>query len=312
MPRFFDSLLARLTGIAFALAFVIAPAWARAEADQPLSPEMRAIEVSEHKGSVLDGELEFVDHTGKSVKLADFLDGEAPVLVTLNYFRCRVVCSVQLNGLADALAKLDWTAGDGNFRIVTVSIDPNETPEDARKKRNTLLAALDKGDEVDWQFLTGSSLQIRALAEQLGVSYAYDAEQDQYAHPAVAMFVSPEGKIAQYLYGLTFIPRDVKFALIEASEGKVGSPMEQLYLSCFAYDPTIGRYGPFAFGMVRLGGVITALALGGFLLVLWRRDRRRSRLESSWMQLPFVQRSGSPEASQSPMPRGPREGEVTK
>jgi protein SCO1/2 len=273
---------------------------------------MRAIEVTEHKGSTLDGELSFVDHTGKAVKLSDFLDDERPVLLTLNYFRCRVVCSVQLNGLADALAELDWTAGDGNFRIVTVSIDPNETPEDARKKRNTLLAALGKGDDVDWQFLTGKPLQIRALAEQLGISYAYDAEQDQFAHPAVATFLSPTGKIAQYLYGLTFIPRDVKFALIEASEGKVGTPMEQLYLSCFAYDPSIGRYGPFAFGMVRLGGVLTALALGGFLLVLWRRDRRRSREESSWMQLPFVQRSGAPTSGQSPMTRETREGEVTK
>ena len=114
------------------------------------------------------------------------------------------------------------------------------------------------------------------------------------------MFLSPDGSIAQYLYGLTFIPRDVKFALIEAGDGKVGSPMEQLYLSCFAYDPTIGRYGPFAFGMVRLGGVLTVLILGGFLLVLWRRDRRRSREETSWMQLPFVhQGSGTPDHDSS-------------
>lgn len=309
MPRFFDSLLTRLAGIVFAFAFATLPAWAQAESAQPLSPEMRAIEVSEHKGSSIDSDLSFVDHTGKTVTLGDYLDGDRPVLLTLNYFRCRVVCSVQLNGLADALAELDWTAGDGNFRIVTVSIDPNETPADARKKRDTILAAVDKGDDVDWQFLTGSSLQIRALSEQLGISYAYDAEQDQYAHPAVAMFLSPSGKIAQYLYGLTFIPRDVKFALIEASEGKIGSPMEQLYLSCFAYDPTIGRYGPFAFGMVRLGGVLTVLVLGSFLLVLWRRDRRRSRDESSWMQLPFVQpRNGSPD----PMDPIKREGEVAK
>lgn len=300
MLRRLHSLMTRLTGIAFALAFATLPAWAWAEPAEPLSPEMRAIEVDEHKGSMVDPALTFVDHTGKTVTLGDYLDGETPVLVTLNYYRCRVVCSVQLNGLADALGELDWTAGDGNFRIVTVSIDPNETPEDARKKRDTILSAVGKGDDIDWQFLTGTPLQIRALSEQLGVSFAYDAEQDQFAHPAVAMFLSPDGKIAQYLYGLTFIPRDVKFALIEAGDGKVGSPMEQLYLSCFAYDPTIGRYGPFAFGMVRLGGVLTVLILGGFLLVLWRRDRRRSREESSWMQLPFVhKRSGTPDHDSS-------------
>lgn len=299
MSRRLDSLLTRFAGLAFALAFATLPAWAWAEPAEPLSPEMRAIEVDEHKGAMLDPGLAFVDQDGHEVKLGDYLDGETPVLVTLNYYRCRVVCSVQLNGLADALGELDWTPGDGNFRIVTVSIDPNETPADARKKRDTILAALGKGDDVDWQFLTGTSVQIRALSEQLGISYAYDAEQDQFAHPAVAMFLSPKGKIAQYLYGLTFIPRDVKFALIEASEGKVGTPMEQLYLSCFAYDPTIGRYGPFAFGMVRLGGVLTVLILGGFLLVLWRRDRRRSKEESTWMQLPFVhERSGPSETSE--------------
>ena len=229
------------------------------------------------------------------------------MLLTLNYFRCRVVCSVQLNGLADALAELDCTAGDANFRVVTVSIDPNETPEDARKKRDTILAAVGKGDDLDWQFLTGDALQIRALSEQLGVSYAYDAEQDQYAHPAVAMFLSPDGKNAQYLYGLTFIPRDVKFALIEASEGKIGSPVEQLYLSCFAYDPTIGRYGPFAFGIVRIGGLLTVLALGTFLFVLWRRDRRRGQVEGPWLRMPFVATNdeGAPDTT-------PRDGEVTK
>ena len=214
---------------------------------------------------------------------------------------------MQLNGLADALAELDWTAGDDNFRVVTVSIDPNETPADAAKKRGTLLSAVGKGEDVDWQFLTGNALQIRALAEQLGVSFAYDAEQDQFAHPAVAMFLAPDGKIAQYLYGLTFVPRDVKFALMEAGEGKIGSPMEQLYLSCFSYDPTLGRYGPFAFGIVRIGGLLTVLLLGGFLLVLWRRDRRLGQVEASWMRLPFVRNDngGQPETTT-------HKGEVTK
>ncbi|MEM6289651.1 MAG: SCO family protein [Myxococcota bacterium] len=311
MSRRLTTAALRLTGVAFAFAFALVlaglPVLTWAAPAEPLSPEMRAIEVDERKGSSIDPKLSFVDHTGATVALEDVLDGDQPVLLTLNYFRCRVVCSVQLNGLADALAELDWTAGDGKFRVVTVSIDPNETPEDARKKRDTILAAVGKGDDIDWQFLTGDALQIRALSEQLGVSYAYDAEQDQYAHPAVAMFLSPDGKIAQYLYGLTFIPRDVKFALIEASEGKIGSPVEQLYLSCFAYDPTIGRYGPFAFGIVRIGGLLTVLALGSFLFVLWRRDRRRGQVEASWMRMPFVAASDDGATDTTP-----RDGEVTK
>ncbi len=306
-------LLLRLVGTALVFACVVVPVLVQAEGPaQPLSPEMRAIEVDEHKGNHVDPELTFVDHEGNTVELGDFFDDDRPVLLTLNYFRCRVVCSVQLNGLADALAELEWVAGDDNFRVVTISIDPNETPADAKKKRSTILEAVDKGDDVDWQFLTGDALQIRALSEQLGISYAYDAEQDQFAHPAVIMFLAPDGKIAQYIYGLTFVPRDVKFALIEASEGKVGSPMEKLYLSCFSYDPTLGRYGPFAFGIVRIGGLLTVIVLGGFLLVLWRRDRRRGQVEASWMRLPFVHKKDGVSQPDSTTPNPKREGEVTK
>lgn len=246
---------------------------AKSEEAAPLSPEMRVIDVAERRSRHVDKELTFVDHNGKSVKLGDFFDGERPVLLTMNYYRCRVVCSVQLNGVATALEQLDWTAGDENFRVVTVSFDPKEKPENAAKKRDTVLSALGRGDDVDWQFLTGDQLQIKALAAELGIGYAYDAEQDQFAHPAVAMFLTPDGKIAQYVYGLTYKPSDLKLALLEAGEGKIGTPMEKLYQSCFAYDASIGRYGPFAFGIMRLSGGLVILLLGGVLVALWRKDR---------------------------------------
>lgn len=243
----------------------------------PLSPEMRAIEVDERRGRTVDPNLSFRDHRGQTVRIGDFLDGERPVLLTLNYFRCRVVCSVQLNGLGTALGELDWTAGDENFRVVTVSIDPNEGPADATTKRDTLLTSLQRGDDVDWQFLTGDAMTIKALAAALGISYAYDAEQDQYAHPAVAVFLAPDGKIVQYLYGLTFDPRDIKLALLDAGQGKIGTPMEKLYQSCFSYDPSVGRYGPFAFGIMRLGALATLLIVAAVIVVLWRFDRRKTR-----------------------------------
>ena len=254
----------------------VAPSHA-AELEQPLSPEMRAIDVDEVRGRQVDPNLQFRDHLGRTVKLGDFLDGEQPVLLTLNYYRCRVVCSVQLNSLGKTLTELDWTAGDGNFRMLTVSIDPRETPEDAAKKRDTLVGGLGRGDDVDWQFLTGEA--IKTLAAQLGIGYAYDAEQDQYAHPAVAVFLSPDGRIMQYLYGLTFAARDVKLALLEAGEGKVGTPMEKLYQSCFMYDATIGRYGPFAFGIMRIGAVLSLLMVTLVIVTLWRFDRRKTRAE---------------------------------
>ena len=192
---------------------------------------------------------------------------------------------MQLKGVADALEQLDWTAGDENFRVVTVSIDPKEgtrprRPRSAAQSWVPWAAATTSTGS----FLTGDQLQIKALAAELGIAYAYDAEQDQFAHPAVAIFLTPDGKIAQYIYGLTYDSRDLKFALLEAGEGKIGTPMEKLYQSCFSYDPTIGRYGPFAFGIMRLGGVLIILILGGVLLLLWRADKLPSFSASSASQ----------------------------
>ncbi|MCA9715473.1 MAG: SCO family protein [Myxococcales bacterium] len=244
-------------------------------ADEALAPAMGSIDVEEHLGLTIDTSVAFKDHEGKDVTLADYLDGERPVLLSLNYYRCPVLCSVQLNELTTTLSNLDWTAGDENFRIVTVSIDPRETPALAKEKRASHLKALGRGDDVDWSFLTGDVINIRSLAAQVGMGYAYDSEQDQYAHPAVLVFLSPEGKIARYVYGLTTTPQDLKFGLMEASEGKVGTTVDRIILSCFHYDSSIGRYGPFAFGIMRLGGVLSVLVLGSVLLYYWRRERRQ-------------------------------------
>ncbi len=243
----------------------------------PRSPEMRAISVDEHRGVQVDPNLQFTDQSGRAVRIGDYFGDGKPVLLTLNYYRCKVICAVQLQGLADALAELDWTPGKDDFRVVTVSIDPRETAKLAARKQAAMLATVGKGRDLDWSFLTGDALNIKALAAQLGVGYAYDKEQDQYAHPAVAMFLGPDGKISQYVYGLTFNPRDIKFGLMEASEGKLGSPVDQLIMSCFHYDATIGRYGPFAFGMMRLGGALTCLVFGTVLFVFWRRERQQMR-----------------------------------
>jgi protein SCO1/2 len=246
---------------------------ASAAPEQPLSPEMRAIEVTDRRGDRVDTGLRFTDEQGRELVIADFFDGERPVALTLNYYRCRVVCSVQLEGLASALAELDWKAGE-DFRLVTVSIDPRETAVDASEKRGKVLDVVGKGQDLPWSFLTGDELDIRALAAQLGISYAYDAEQDQYAHPGVVVFLTPDGRVSRYLYGLAYDPLDVKLGLYEAADGKIGGPVEQIYLSCFSYDATIGQYGPFAMGIMRVGGAFTVLVLGTLIAFLWRRERR--------------------------------------
>lgn len=271
------------TTLAAALAFApAAVAWAAptpdevapAGANQVLAPAMHGIDVDEHPGLDLDRGLRFRDHTGKDVTLGDFLDGKRPVLLTMNYYRCPVLCNVQLNELTESLRQFDWTPGDEHFRIVTVSIDPRETPELAAQKRASHLEALGRGDDVDWAFLTGDALNVRLLAAQIGMSYTYDPEQDQYAHPAVITFLSPEGKVARYVYGLSYATNDLKFGLMEASEGRVGSTLDRIILSCFHYDASLGRYGPFAFGLMRIAGFLTVLLIGTALLLFWRRERR--------------------------------------
>ncbi len=244
-----------------------------------LAPASYSIDVEEHLGNMLDPGVPFVDHTGKKVQIGDYFDGKRPVLLTLNYFRCPVMCNVQLNNLTETLHDFEWTPGDEHFRVVTVSIDPRETAELAAAKRTTHLNALERGDAVDWQFLTGDALSIRLLAAQLGVSYAYDPEQDQYAHPGVVFFVSPEGKIARYIYGLSYIGTDLKLGLLEAAEGKVGTTLDRFILSCFHYDASLGRYGGFAFGLLRLAGALSVLLIGTALLIYWRRERRTHRRE---------------------------------
>lgn len=271
--------MSRLPRIALAASLLSLGTGGLARADgsptaQPLAPAMHSVDVDEHLGNDLERGLQFTDHTGKAVTLGDYFDGQRPVLVTMNYFRCPVLCNVQLNELTESLREFDWTPGDEHFRVVTVSIDPRETAQLAGTKRANHLAALGRGDAVDWAFLTGDALNIRLLAAQLGIQYAYDPEQDQYAHPAVIAFVSPEGKIARYVYGLSYATNDLKFGLIEASEGRVGSTLDRFILSCFHYDATLGRYGPFAFGLMRLAGALTVLLIGTALLIYWRRERR--------------------------------------
>lgn len=268
------------------------PALGEARANKLLSPEANEVGVDEMLGGQLDMDLRFVDHLGNEVRLGDYFDGsdggdgDRPVLITLNYYRCPTLCNLQLNSLTRTLEGFaesrDWQPGE-QYRIVTVSIDPREGPELAAKKRASHLEALgvDPQSEYDWNFLTGDALQVRMLAASLGIGYAYDAEQDQYAHPAVLMFASPEGKVARYLYGLEYQPTDVKFALMEAAEGRVGSPVDKLILSCFHYDASLGEYGPFAMGIMRLGGVAMILIVGIPMAFVWRRERRRRDASSS-------------------------------
>lgn len=242
-----------------------------AEAKEVTPAEFDGITVVEKLEGAVDQDLHFTDHTGKDVRLGQYLEDGKPVLLTLNYYTCGTICGVQLGAVLDGLKGLDLELGK-DFRVLTVSIDHRESWEIARDKRLAYADALGAGPDMDWNFLVGDEASIASLADSVGFIYRYDERTKQYAHPAVITFLSPAGKVARYLYGVAYSPRDLRFALLEAAEGRVGSPVDKLILSCFRWDVTSGRYTPYAIGIMRLGGVLSMVFIGGLSMMLWRRE----------------------------------------
>jgi protein SCO1/2 len=217
--------------------------------------------------------LSFRDETGKMVQLGDYF-GEKPVILSFAYYDCPMLCTLVINGLIRTLRTLSFSAGT-EFNIVTVSFNPKDTPPMAAIKRQTSLQSYSrKGAENGWHFLTGDEKTIQQLTQAVGFRYAYDENTQQYQHPTGIMILTPDGKLSRYFYGIEYAPRDVRLGLIEASAGKIGSPVDQVLLLCFHYDPTTGKYGLIITRALQLGGLATMLALGVFMLISSRRDRR--------------------------------------
>ena len=243
-----------------------------ARAAEAVPAPLAGVGIAEHLNRQIDLDLPFTDHRGHRVRLRDFLVGDKPLLLTLNYYRCPMLCNLQLNALARGLRELGWLSGQ-QFQLVTISINPREGWTLAQGKRTSYLRLLRRAG-AEWHFLVGQGRSIDALARAVGFNYRWVPEQQQYAHPAAIFFLSPEGRVARYLYGLDYDARAIRFALIEAAAGRVGSPLDKLILSCFHYDPKTGRYTPFAVGIMRLAGVATILVVALVLLALWRREGR--------------------------------------
>jgi protein SCO1/2 len=218
-------------------------------------------------------DLAFRDERGDAVTLGKYF-GARPVILVLAYYRCPRLCSLTLNNLAESLRQIDYEIGR-DFDVVTVSIDPRETPELAAAKKAAIVAQHGlSGAAAGWHFLTGEEPAIQRLAGAVGFRYAYDAERDLYAHASGITVLTPDGKIARYFFGLEYSPRDLRFGLEDASAGTIGSPIAQpLRMLCFAYDPAAGRYTLMTMRLVQIGGAITVLLLGGFLVRAWRRER---------------------------------------
>jgi len=236
-------------------------------------PELQGIDIEEHLGDTLPLNLAFSDDHGNAVTLADYFHQGRPVLLVLGYYRCPMLCNLVFNGVSQAVPGTNLQMGQ-DFQIVTVSINPKETPELAAAKKKTYLEDLGASGSPDgWAFLTGDSGQSKALAAALGFDYYYMPDKDQYAHPAAIYLISPSGVISRYLYGIQYNPRDLRLGLLEASEGKVGTTVDRIILYCYHYDPDSGGYTILAQNVMMVGGVITVILLGAFLGMLWMRDR---------------------------------------
>jgi protein SCO1 len=263
--------VAILTALSFVLGVRVASAQV---AVMPL--ELERVDVNEQLNKPLPLDATFRDHTGKLVKLGDYFDGKRPVMLTLAYHTCKVVCSMVLGAEVEVLKKQPWTLGQ-EYRAVTISIDPRDTPAAAAKKRQQMLALYGRGGKsVQWDFLVGDQANITKVARSIGFQYRYDERHDQYAHPAVLMVTTPAAKMARYLYGLSFAENDVRLGLLEASQGRSISTVEKVILYCYMYDPIGAKYVVIGKNVMKLGGVVTMLGLGLFLALLWRRERRGS------------------------------------
>jgi protein SCO1 len=262
---------------------------------EPLPKRLNGIDIEEHLDQALPLALQFKDTQGQSVTLAKYVNGQRPVIFTLNYSDCPMLCSLQLSGLVSVLGKLDRRLGT-DFDVVTVSLDPHESSERARETEARYRGELtgDTGRE-GWHFLTGSQASIDALADALGIAYAYNEQRKEYVHPASLVLSTPTGHISRYLYGIEYHARTLSMSIVEAAQGKVGSSVDRLILYCFHYDETEGRYAPAAMNIMRLGGGLTALSLGSFLGAYWLKvARKRLARSRSTVASARLGSSGSP------------------
>jgi protein SCO1/2 len=263
------------------LVLAFTAAWpAAAERMEPLPKQLEGVGITEHPGAQVPLDLEFVADDGKPVRLRSYFDGKKPVILNLGYYRCPMLCGLVLSGLLQGLKETAWSVGR-EFEVVTVSIDPLETPTLARLKKESYMAEYGRpGAAAGWHFLTGREENIRKLADAVGFGYRYVPERGEYAHAAVLFMATPDGHIARYLYGVLYAAGTLRMALTEAGQGKVGTTADRILLTCFHYDAEQGRYVVAAMTLMRTGGGVTVLVVGGWLLARWRRDARKPRERS--------------------------------
>ncbi len=238
---------------------------------------LKSVGIEQKLNEQLPLDAEFKNENGESVKLGTYFNKNKPVILALVYYECPMLCNEVLNGLTGSLKGISFDVGK-DFDVVAISFDAreNEKPDLAKNKKAGYLKRYGRTEsENGWHFLTGNQENIDKVTKAAGFNYKFDEETDQFAHAGGVMMTTPEGKLARYFYGIDYSPKDLKFGLIESSEGKIGNPVEQLYLYCFHYDPATGKYGLMIINVMRLAAIATLLGIAGMLFGFWRNNKRK-------------------------------------
>jgi len=262
------------------LALTLGVATLRAATDEELSPMLmspdavaiKEVQFHQRLDNQVDVNAKFTNSDGEETTIAECMDGK-PTVFVLAYYRCPRLCNMVLNGVAKVLQAIDFEAGK-DFNVVVVSFDATDTVEIAADKKNSVVHAFNReGDPTGWNFLIGEEETVKAAAESVGFQYVYDKKSGEYAHASGIVLLTPEGRVSRYFYGIDYPTRDVRLGLVEASQGQIGSPVDELLLLCLHYDPTNGKYGLAILNLVRAGGLLTIAAMVGFIGLSIRKDR---------------------------------------
>ena len=256
-----------------AMALLVVPARAQQPGPPPI---LREVSIAQRLNEPIPPDIIFRDEDGKAVHLGDYF-GKKPIVLSLVYFDCPALCTEVLNGELRTMKAISLDLGK-DFDAITVSFEPKDMPALAKAKRDVYAGQYGRpGATGNWHFLTGEQASIDALTQAAGFHYAYDSASRQYAHAAAILVLTPHGRIARYFYGVTYPARDFRLGLVEASEGKIGTPTDHALLYCYQYDPMTGKYGLIVMNVVRAAGLLTMLVLGIFMVVMFRRERNHPK-----------------------------------
>jgi len=239
-----------------------------------LPPVLKKVGIDQKLNEKVPLDAVFKDEEGREVRLGQFFKGK-PVVLSLVYYTCPMLCNQILNGMLSSFRQISFNAGE-QFEVINVSFDPRDTPAIAAAKKQTYIKAYNRaGGEAAWHFLTGDEANVRRLADAVGFRYLWDEQTKQFAHASGIMILTPEGKLARYFYGVEYPPRDLRLGLVEASQNRIGTPVDTLMLYCYHYDPATGKYGAVVMNIMRVAGVITVGLMVGLFFFLRKISRRR-------------------------------------